>query len=64
MDKSLGTLAFQGHFPIHTGPTPPLTPQTILDACIQDFFPLLSTLYREGEGGGELPENFENDALF
>ena len=38
MDKSLGTLAFLGRFPIHTGPTPPLTPQTMLDACIQNFF--------------------------
>ena len=61
MDKSLGTLVFQGHFPIHTGPTPPLTPQTMLDACIQNFF-LVSTLYRGREG--ELLENFEMDALF
>ena len=30
--------AFLGRFPIHTSPTPPLTPQTMLDACIQNFF--------------------------
>ena len=29
MDKRLGT--FLGRFPIHTGPTPPLTPQIMLD---------------------------------
>ena len=33
--------------PIHTGPTPPLTSQTMLDACIQNFF-RVSTLYRVG----------------
>ena len=37
--KSWDTFAFLGRFPIHTGPTPPLTPQTKLDACIQNFFP-------------------------
>ena len=61
MDKSLGTLAFLGRFPIYTGPTPPLTLQTKLDACIQNLF-RVSTLYRVGEG--ELQENFEKDALF
>ena len=49
MDKSLETLAFLGRFPIYTGPTPPLTPQTMLDVCIQNFF-LVSTLYRVGGG--------------
>ena len=49
MDKSLGTLGFLGRFPIHTEPTPPLTPQTMLDACIQNFF-RVSTLYRVGGG--------------
>ena len=34
---------------IHTGPTPPLSPQTMFDACIQNFF-RVSTLYRV-EGG-------------
>ena len=29
--KVLGHFAFLGHFPIHTGPTPPLAPQTMLD---------------------------------
>ena len=59
--NSWDTFAFLGRFPIHTGPTPPLTPQTMLDACIQNFF-RVSTLYRVGEG--ELQENFEKDALF
>ena len=36
--KSWDTFGFLGRFPIHTGPTPPLTPQTTLDACIQNFF--------------------------
>ena len=61
MDKSLGTLAFLGRFPVYTGPTPPLTLQTKLDACIQNLF-RVSTLFRVGEG--ELQENFEKDALF
>ena len=47
--KSWDTIAFLGRFPIHTGPTPPLTPQTMLDACIQNFF-RVSTLYRVGGG--------------
>ena len=61
MDKSLETLAFLGRLPIHTGPTPPLTPQSMLDAYIQNCFQV-STLYRLGER--ELQENFEKDALF
>ena len=44
--KSWDTFAFLGRFPIHTGPTPPLTPQTVLHACIQNFF--------RGWGEGEL----------
>ena len=47
--KSWDTFAFLGCFPIHKGPTPPLTPQTMLDACIQNFFGV-STLYKV-EGG-------------
>ena len=43
--KSWDTFGFLGRFPIHTGPTPSLTPQTMLDACIQNFF-RVSTLYR------------------
>ena len=43
------TLVLLGHFPVYPGPTPPLTPQTMLDACIQKFF-RVSTLYRVGEG--------------
>ena len=44
---SWNTFTFLGHFPIHTGPTSSLTPQTMLDACIQIFF-RVSTLYRLG----------------
>ena len=47
--KSWDTFAYLGHFPIHTGPTPPLTSQTMLDACIQNFF-WVSTLCRLGGG--------------
>ena len=59
--KSWDTFAFLGCFPIHTGRTPPLTPQTMLDACIQNFFWVSTCI---GWGEGELQENFENDALF
>ena len=55
------TFAFLGRFPIHGGPTPTLTPQTMWDACIQNFF-RVSTLYRVEEE--ELQENFEKVALF
>ena len=37
--KSWDTFAVLGRFPIHTGPASPLTPQKMLDACIQIFFP-------------------------
>ena len=47
--KSWNTFAFLGRFPIQTDPTPPLTPQTMLDALIQNFF-RVSTLYRVGGG--------------
>ena len=60
--KSWDTFAFLGRFPIHTGPTTPLTPQTVLHACIQNFFRVL-TLYSVG-GKEELQENFEKYALF
>ena len=65
--RSLDSLAFLGLFTIQTGPTPTKNrQQTMLDACIQNFFPV-STLYRvAGWGGGreeELQENFEKDAL-
>ena len=42
-DSTLATIS------IHTDQTPPLTPQTMFDACIQNFFQV-STLYRV-EGG-------------
>ena len=60
--KSWDTFAFLGRFPIHTGPTPPLTPQTMLDACIQNFFSEFQLCI--GWGEWELQENFEKDALF
>ena len=47
--KSWDTFAIPGHFPIHTCPTPSLPPQTMLDACIQNFFHV-STLYGLEEG--------------
>ena len=46
---SWDTFAFLGCFLIHTGRTPPLTPQTMLDASIQNFF-WVSILYRVGGG--------------
>ena len=49
VQKSWDTIAFLGRFPIHTGPTPPLIPQSMLDACVQNFF-RVSTLYRVGGG--------------
>ena len=53
--KSWDTFAFLACFPVHTGPTPALTPQTMLDACIQNFF-RVSTLYRVG--GGRIARKF------
>ena len=41
MDKSRDTFELLGRFPIHTYPAPPLTLQTTLDACFQNFFPSL-----------------------
>ena len=48
MDKRLGTLTFLGCFPIHTGPTPPLTPQCW--TRVSRIFFRVSTLYRVGAG--------------
>ena len=53
--KSWDTFAFLGRFSIHTGPTPPLTRQTMLDTCIKNFF-RVSILYRVG--GGRTARNF------
>ena len=53
---SCDTFAFLGHFPIRTGPTSPLTPQTMLDACIQIFSEFQLCV---GWWKGELQENFE-----
>ena len=51
--KSWDTFAFPGRFSIHTGPTPPLTPQTMLDACIQN------SLSPPRVGGGRTARKFE-----
>ena len=59
--KYWDTFAFLRRFPIHTGPTPPLIPETMLDACIQNLF-RVSTFCCVGEG--ELQESFEKDVLF
>ena len=53
--KSWDTSAFLGLFPMHTRPAPPLTPQTKMDACIQNLFQL-SNLY--GWEQVELKEKF------
>ena len=56
--KSWDTFALLVRFPIHTSPTPPFTPQTMLDACLQNFF-RVSTLYRVGGGRtGRTGRNF------
>ena len=36
--KVLRHFRVSGAFPMHTGPTPPLTSQTMLDECIKNFF--------------------------
>ena len=53
--KVLRHFCISGAFPIHTGPTPSLIPQTMLDARIQNFF-RVSTLY--GVGGGRSARKF------
>ena len=53
--KSWDTFPFLGRFPIRKRPTPPLTPQTMLDACIQNCL-RVSTLY--GLGGGRTARQF------
>ena len=63
--KFLDTIAFLRRFPIHTGPAPSLTPQTMLDACIENFSEFqLCIGWGGGRGGGEMQENCEKDALF
>ena len=58
--KSWDTFAFLRHFPIHTGPTPPRTPQCWI--CVSRIFSEFQLSI--GWGVGELQENFEKDALF
>ena len=56
MDKSLGTLLrFWGVFQCAQFQPPPLTPHTMLDACIQNLF-RVSTFY--GVGGGRTARKF------
>ena len=72
--KSLDTFAFLGRFPrILICPAPPLTPQTTLDACIQNFFRVSTLFGVEGRrterkcrkgctvlwGNPEITENYE-----
>ena len=58
--KSWDTFPFPGCFSIHTGPTPPLIPQTMLDRVSRIFSEIQLCI---GWGEGELHENFENDAV-
>ena len=60
--KSRDKFTFVGHFPIHTCPTFPSTSQTTLDACIQNFSPVLTLRNKIGKGGPQAI--FEEDALF
>ena len=68
--KSWDTFAFLGRFPIHTGPTPPLTPQTMLDEVrVMGSWRGVSINFSEfqlciGWGEAEVQESFERDALF
>ena len=59
--KSWDTFAFLGCFPIHTGPAPALTPQTMLNACIQNVFEFQGCI---GWEEGELQEIFQKAAPF
>ena len=61
LDKSVGTLAFLGRFPIHTGQTPPLTQKQCWTRVSRIFSEFQLCI---GWGEGELQENFEKDALF
>ena len=61
----MDTFAFLGRFPIHIDPTPPLTPQTMLDArTFRIFSKFQLSIGGRGGGEGELQGNFEKDALF
>ena len=53
---------FVGRFSVHTCPKFPSTPQTTLDACIQNFSLVLTLRNKVGEGGPQAI--FEKDALF
>ena len=66
--KSWDTFAFLWGFPIHTGPTPPLTAQTMSEACIHYFFFLIFNFVLGGlrencrkisRGNREMTENCE-----
>ena len=54
MVKSLGTLAFLGHFPIHTSPIAPLTPQAKFTGNFSRSF---NFVYGWGGGGGARGDN-------
>ena len=59
--KSWDTFAFLGRFPIHTGPTPPLTRKQCWTRVCRIFSEFQLCI---GWGEEELQENFENDARF
>ena len=63
MVKSLGTLAFLGHFPIHTSPIAPLTPQAKFTGNFSESFNFVWG-GGGGGGGGEKQKNLKKDALF
>ena len=65
--KSWDTFAYLRRFPVHPGPTRPFTPQTKIDACIQNLFRVSILFWGGGGGGGggeNVQESFEKDALF
>ena len=66
MGGSLGTLLhLWGLFQITQVPTPPPTPQTTLDTCIENVSTLDTTIKNWVEWGkGELQEYIKKDALF
>ena len=54
--KSWDTFAFLGRFPIHTSPTPPLTPQTILHAFSFRIFSFQLCIGWGGENCKTIPK--------
>ena len=63
MDKSLGTLAFLGCFPVNMGPTLP-SPTNNVGCVYPEFFPSFNFVHCIGWGEEELNESFEKDDCF